>query len=55
MRAFIFCITASLHIRLRTVADQIMLLAVLQVFVKPLIILCSCRLVTVIGNDCDGV
>ena len=55
MGTFVFGIAASLYVGLCAVANQVMLLAVFQVFVESLIIFCASCLVAVIGDNGNGI
>ena len=50
MRPLVLGIPAPLYVCLRTIADQIVFLAILQVTVESFMIFGSCGLVTVIGH-----
>ena len=55
MSTFIFGISASFYIRLCTVTNQIIFLAILQVFVESLMIMGACGLIAVIRYNSDSV
>ena len=50
MRSLILGITGALHVGLGTVADEVVLLAVLDVLVESCVVLSTARLVAVIGH-----
>ena len=53
--SLILGVAASLDVCLRAVADQVVFLAVLQIFEESVIVLGPCRLVAVIGYNSDRV
>ena len=55
VRSLILGVAASLDVCLCAVADQVILLAILEIFNKSVIVFGSGRLVAVIGSDCDRV
>ena len=55
MGSLVLGVTGALHVGLGAVADQILLLAVLDVLLEPLMILGAAGLVAVIGDGEQGV
>ena len=53
--AFILGVTRALHVRLRTVADKVVLLAVLDVLEQTGMVLSAAGLIAVIGHGIQGV